>query len=236
MLSSKSRRVTDGNTVRLSSKYDKFDYNCTFNAPNGERLTVYVQIPKGFEGADDVATFSKFEELLLCFNTISSLDLILEQLKFIKWEDSTLAKSPRIELCAFKKVQGTDVLYLKILEKNGKRLEYVQPTEHCIMVVNRNKSWECYDEKRNFQVFSSRLDDIDNIEVIADTELDKSKAWNKRLLFKNIAETIYKQNFWDNLLNNNGNINASGKFWCVFDIKLILKIGWIMKNKKDELG
>lgn len=191
MLLQKRRKIKDGNIVKLSCSYDNFFYRCTFNSTDGEYLTIDVQIPKGFNS--DSSIFSNFEELLLRFYAISSLELILQQLKLIVWESISLAESPRIEICAFKKVHDRDVLYLKVLEIDGKIMQYIQPTDYCIMAVYPDKSWECYDEELNFQLWS---DGTDNIETICDTDIVKTRVSIRIPIFKNLAEKMYKQRFY----------------------------------------
>ena len=88
-------------------------------------------------------------------------------------------------------VNGSYVLYREIKEKNGKRLEHAQPTDYGIIVVNRDESWECYDEERNFQVFCN----VDsNVEIICEPNLYNS-VLSKVDCFRMIAKIIYKQNF-----------------------------------------
>lgn len=194
MLLPKRRKVVEGKTVRLVSECNELNYNCTFYVSSEAKLQVNVQIPEGFEkAAVNPVTFSDFEDLLLSYDKISSLELFLKQLKSINSESVCLVESPRLEITLVKMVNGSYVLYRKILEKNSKRLEYVQPTDYGIMAVYRDKSWEVYDEERNFQIFCSERGEGD-VEIVCKTDAYNS-ILSKVDCFREIAKTIYKQNF-----------------------------------------
>lgn len=194
LLLPKRRKVVDGTRVKFLAQYDKVHYNCTLYVSSEEKLMVDVQIPEGFEkAAVDPVTFSDFEDLLLSYDKISSLELFLKKLKFINFEGVFLAESPRIELTLLKMVNGSFVLHRKMLEKEGNLVEYVKPTEYVIMVVRRDKSWEAYDEERNFQV-SCEAGDSGDAEIICEADAYKSVA-SRIESFRMVAGIIYLQNF-----------------------------------------
>ncbi len=126
----------------LESKYDALEYRCTYNTPNGERLEITAQIPDSLEEADNPSTFGDFEDFILSFDSIISLELVMRVLK-----RTLRATSQRVELCCFKQVHRTEVLVLKILEVCGERIQIVMPTYPSgFLSVTQDNTWEWYNE------------------------------------------------------------------------------------------
>lgn len=187
----RERTIMHGDIRRLHSEINELNYTCDFVAPQGEWLWVNVHLPEGL--VVDLSMFSKFEKLLLSYNTISELETVLREIKSIEIRNGAFKKFPRIELCASKNVQDVPVPYLEILERDGKMLQYVSPIYGGeIMLVKSTKAWECYDEEYTFHVICQ---DGSEPEIECLNDADKCKVSSRIPLFRRSAEKIYEQIF-----------------------------------------
>lgn len=179
----------------LYREYNGEKYSCKVEfLKKNQRLEIEAELPPAFADAPS-DLFNQFEDLLMSFNVISSLELIHQQLKLIEWKDSTLAECRDIELRCWSLSGENQFISLEISEFEGKIISYTRPIQYGILEVEEDGNWHWHDGEWLASAHSTS-EECDKDELIfADSEKAKTLIKSRFPLFEREAEKIYKQVF-----------------------------------------